>query len=300
MIRPGTIDDAPAVAELRSVAYPNTYVTARGVRTWMATTPERAQVRRWALDRSGVLVGWASAGLNVETTEEHAAFANVVVHPSCRRRGLGTSMWAEVEAHLCRLGARHVSSYGVDDEGARTFMSARGFTVTFVDRTSGIDPRTLPTPPRPPPGVELRAIAVIDEPRLVFEIEVEALQDVPLDQRPDAICYDEWLERSWRFPELDRDCSMVAFVDGQPAGFTTLFIDPATLLAATAMTGVARRFRGRKLAELVKRHSLAAAAAKGVTMALTDNDETNAPMLAVNAKLGYHPVATRLIFSRRR
>ena len=41
------------------------------------------------------------------------------------------------------------------------------------------------------------------------------------------------------------------------------------------------------------------ATAKGVTMALTDNDESNAPMLAVNDKLGYEPVATRLVFSRR-
>ena len=31
----------------------------------------------------------------------------------------------------------------------------------------------------------------------------------------------------------------------------------------------------------------------------SDNDESNAPMLAVNGKLGYRPVATRLGFSRR-
>ena len=57
---------------------------------------------------------------------------------------------------------------------------------------------------------------------------------------------------------------------------------------------------GAALSELLKRHALARAAAKGVTMALTDNDETNAPMLAVNDKLGYRPVASRLVFSRRR
>ena len=28
-------------------------------------------------------------------------------------------------------------------------------------------------------------------------------------------------------------------------------------------------------------------------MALTDNDESNAPMLAVNARLGYRPVASQ-------
>lgn len=299
MIREGTLQDVAAFAALRLATFPNSYGTEAGIRARWTTTPERARTRRWALERSGSLVGWASAGLNPETSEKRAAFANVVVHPSHRRRGFGTSLWNEVEAHLLALDARHVSSHGADDVGASIFMEARGFTVTFVDRTSGVDPRAMPPPPPLPDGVELRTFATIDEPRLVFELEVEALQDVPVDQPFNGIRYDEWLERTWHFPELDGDCSMVAFVDGQAAGFTTLFMDPATLLAATAMTGVARRFRGRGLAELVKRHSLAAAAVKGVTMALTDNDESNAPMLAVNAKLGYHPVETRLIFSRR-
>ena len=35
-----------------------------------------------------------------------------------------------------------------------------------------------------------------------------------------------------------------------------------------------------------------------VTIALTDNDETNAPMLAVNARLGYQPLARRLRWER--
>jgi hypothetical protein len=37
----------------------------------------------------------------------------------------------------------------------------------------------------------------------------------------------------------------------------------------------------------------------GVTIAVTDNDETNAAMLAVNAKLGYRPFARRLVWARR-
>jgi len=299
-IRPGTVDDAPAVAALRAAAFPNNYVTAGEVRTWISTTPERARVLRWAVEQSGMLVGWATAGLNAETSEAHAGFGSTIVHPSYRRRGLGTSLWEEVEAHLGTLGVRHVSVFGADEDDTRRFMAARGFTVAFVDRTSGIDPSTLPPPPPPPERVVLRPFASIDDPQVVYELDVEAVRDVPLDQPRDDIRFDEWLERTWRFPELDRDCSVVAFVDGEPAGFTTLIIDPQTLLAGSGMTGVARRFRRQGLAELLKRHALAGAAAKGVTMALTDNDETNAPMLAVNTRLGYRQVATNLIFSRRR
>ncbi|HKY25199.1 MAG TPA: hypothetical protein VJM07_08580 [Gaiella sp.] len=90
-IRPVTIDDAPAVAELIAATYPDMWVTAAGIRIWMATTPERARHRRWAIEGSGALVGWSNAGLNPETTERHAATAGVMVHPKRRREGPGTS-----------------------------------------------------------------------------------------------------------------------------------------------------------------------------------------------------------------
>jgi len=42
----------------------------------------------------------------------------------------------------------------------------------------------------------------------------------------------------------------------------------------------------------MKRHSLALAAAAGITKVMTQNDATNAPMLAINAALGYQPLSS--------
>ena len=47
--------------------------------------------------------------------------------------------------------------------------------------------------------------------------------------------------------------------------------------------------RGRGLGLLMKHHSLAAAAELGITRVVTQNDDTNAPMLAINRHLGYEP-----------
>jgi RimJ/RimL family protein N-acetyltransferase len=59
-----------------------------------------------------------------------------------------------------------------------------------------------------------------------------------------------------------------------------------------AGTGVLRAHRGRGFGLLMKQHSLAWAAAAGITRVVTQNDETNAPMLAINERLGYRPFAT--------
>ncbi len=71
-------------------------------------------------------------------------------------------------------------------------------------------------------------------------------------------------------------------------------MDETTGRALNGGTGVSRPHRGRGLATLMKRHALAEAARLGVTRVITQNDEGNAAMLAVNARLGYTPFAKRL------
>jgi RimJ/RimL family protein N-acetyltransferase len=64
------------------------------------------------------------------------------------------------------------------------------------------------------------------------------------------------------------------------------------------MTGTLRDYRGRGLALLAKRATLVNAAARGVELVSTENDEKNAPMLRVNEKLGYQLVGSTLMWSR--
>jgi surface antigen len=50
----------------------------------------------------------------------------------------------------------------------------------------------------------------------------------------------------------------------------------------------------------MKTHSLHRAAELGATVAATENDETNAAMLAVNTALGYRPSSRRVEWEWRR
>jgi GNAT superfamily N-acetyltransferase len=55
-------------------------------------------------------------------------------------------------------------------------------------------------------------------------------------------------------------------------------------------TGVDRAYRGHKLAQALKSLSIRFAQSYGADYIITHNDSQNAPMLAVNRKLGYQPL----------
>ena len=300
MIREATLDDAPAVARLCALVYPAELMSARGIRHGWEATPARSRRLMWLTLDGDAAVGFAAAGLSASSADPGAAIANVYVHPDRRRQGLGSALWERVEPHLAEIGATHVNSFGLDEEPSRRFMGARGFEVTFVQRMSTLDLSTLGPPPAVPEGVELVPFAAIDDPRPVFELEVEAVRDVPLDQPQDDLRWEEWLERWWHNPEHDLEASLLVLLNGEPTGFTMMFSDPESRRTATGMTATSRRARGRGLARLVKHHALARAAAAGIEVAVTENDEQNAPMLAVNERLGYRPTTANATFSRRR
>ena len=96
--------------------------------------------------------------------------------------------------------------------------------------------------------------------------------------------FEHWTRRFWHTVLADDEASLAAYVDGDLAGLTMLRVDRPTRRAQNNLTGVRPTYRGRGLARLLKTHSLARAAAMGVTSAITDNDERNAPMLAVEPR----------------
>jgi RimJ/RimL family protein N-acetyltransferase len=83
-----------------------------------------------------------------------------------------------------------------------------------------------------------------------------------------------------------RDCSVVAVRDGRVIGTSITRIDPGGV-AYTAYTGVDRAERGKGLALAMKLAILVRLKERGVKLFGTTNDEANAPMRGINAKLGY-------------
>ena len=102
--------------------------------------------------------------------------------------------------------------------------------------------------------------------------------DVPTDFPFDNVTFEEWHGRWWQHPDVDLEISAVAIVDGTPAAISMLRVDRASGRAGNDITGTLRSHRGRGLATLLKQETSRRAAAAGVTVVVTGNDATNAPM----------------------
>jgi GNAT superfamily N-acetyltransferase len=294
-IREATLEDYPGAVALLHVVDPFRLRTVEGYRHGHVVEPPEARRRSWAADANSELVGWVTGALSYESSSGSGGFG-LSVHPAWRSRSVGSELLERMVAHLLESGATRLTADGPDEASSRRFAERHGFRRTQTIRISGVDPRAV-EPPAPPVGIELRSAEEIG-PERVFALEQEAALDVPGEETTDALELEQWLEQYWRHPQLDRDASTVVLVDGRAASFSLMRVYPGQRRGVSDLAGTLRAFRGRGLATLAKRRALAVAAVRGVELALTDNDETNGPMLRVNERLGYRPVGGRISWSR--
>lgn len=297
-IEEAALDDLPSAVELMNVVHDDGLVTVAGWRHRIESQPARGQQRLFKAVDGGRVVGWASGRLHTHTTIPGIAFVGATVHPSHRGRGLGAALLDACEAHVRGLGATLLRGSSRDEEPARRLAAGRGYRHTFTRRISMVDPRTLTGDPEPPSGVELVPFSAFDDPAPIHHVDTVVTLDVPDDDTWDHIPLDEWIREYWEDPTVDRDACMAATVDGQVAAVTVVHVDRQTGRAENDITGTLPEFRGRGLAKLVKRASLRRLAELGVTRVFTENDETNAAMLAVNTALGYRPYSAALAWVR--
>ncbi|MBV1851665.1 GNAT family N-acetyltransferase [Catellatospora tritici] len=292
LVRACTLDDADMefLARLRGEVFPYRVQSVASQRNVFRTVPERAGFLVLLAERDGVRLGMARAMLDYGTSEPGAAQITVSVLPEQRGRGVGTALLAAAEAHLRAVGGTRARGWCPDTPRSLTWAQRHGYEPGRVMRYSMVDPRTVPPTPPVPAGVRLVAAAEAG-PRVVYEIDAATTLDEPGDTVIDMMPYDEWLAMHWHNPDHHPELGTVAYVADVPAAVVLVDADPASGRYHSAYTGVLREFRGRGLAKLAKTDSLHRAAAAGYTAAYTSNDGVNAPMLAVNAWLGYQPTA---------
>jgi ribosomal protein S18 acetylase RimI-like enzyme len=273
-IRIVTPEDAAQVVRMANRIDTTSLQTAETFRGLIARgAPEGTE--RLVAEADGAIVAWAPSGVHADGS----GWLWIGVDAAYRRRGIGTALYERIEA---RLGARPLRTSANDEDGRR-FLERRAFVRTNVLRLLALDLEHAVLPAAAVATLPLSAVDV-DAIRMLYR---EGHDDVPAAS-PRAPFTDESFRREVLEAELvDRDVSSVVTEDGHVVAFTLVLANHEDGRAETQMTAVRRDRRGRGLAQAVKAGSLRRAQDAGLRTMLTANDLGNAPMLAVNRKLGF-------------
>lgn len=250
-----------------------------------------------ALDEDGEAVGTATTGriwMHDETYER--AWLGIWVVAGRRREGIGGALY-----EACSRAARAVGKTGFQTElserhvEGHAFLRHRGFVETGRDKIVRLDLAGVEAPvPVVPDGFTLTSLE--DRPDLVagvHRIAEEAFPDIPTAGEPvAALSLEGFRERDIDRADVPKGGFAIVVDDatGEAVAYASLrFMPGSTTVAWHDMTAVRPAYRGRGLALLAKQATIAWAVRNGVETLNTGNDTDNAPMRAVNAKLGYVP-----------
>jgi ribosomal protein S18 acetylase RimI-like enzyme len=287
--------DAPAVVELIREISPGAVVN---VASWLQrerAVPPRAEPRSWVWESEGHVVGIVEVWRAFFGTNARTGFVNIAVAETHRRRGIGSALFEIGSLHLAALDVDDVLTTFHENDAGIAFATRLGFRPVRAESEAVLDPRMVRE--TPDPAVDLRAVRDVD-PRVVHAVDLEATLDLPATEPIEDIPYDEWVKHVLEHPLFTTEGSFVAFVDGEATAVSLLTFDAETGRAHNMFTGTLRAYRGRGLGLAVKLASIHWAAERGATSMSTHNDETNAPMLAINRRLGYLEAGRRVEWLR--
>ncbi|HEU5362477.1 MAG TPA: GNAT family N-acetyltransferase [Gaiellaceae bacterium] len=286
--------DVDDILELWREALPTDVISRDSWLHYGRMLPPESQLGDWVGEENGRVVATAYVFLGFASSDR-SAHCRVLVRSSHRRRGLGRALFELVEAHAAAVGAERLLAEFEENAAGVAFAQSLGFRQTRAEQTAVLDPCAVQL--APPADVDLRPLRDVD-PRFAYEVDMEAMLDMPSTDTFERMEYEDWAGYVLGHPLLSYDGSFVALVDGGPAAVSLLTADPESGRASSMFTGTMRAHRGRGLALAVKLASIEWAARNGIVQLATRNDETNAPMLAINRKLGYRPAARRVEYLR--
>ena len=209
-----------------------------------------------------------------------------------RRQGYGTAILEALVEHLRSVDLWSAKA-GADDAGSVAFAARHGFVE--VDREVE-QVRTIGDEPEPEPVPGLEVVTLAEHPDLwsrAYEpFGREAMSDFAL-YAPLEVSQEKW-ELDWA-----GDPMFLALDQGEVVGCAGLFVDTDVPdRGEHALTAVRRTHRGRGIAVHLKQRTLHWAAGHGLREVYTWTQQGNAPMRALNERLGFRDGITSVTVSK--
>lgn len=300
-------DDFPRVAELLNLV-DREPTSVDDLLNWARNGPDgRIYTRMVGFNEDGQMVGFAHV-VRWSWMPPGQVWARIVVDPTQRHCGAGTYLYERAVEIARSHHATHImSEVGEDCPECLRFAEHRGFHIehhTFESRLNlatfdeasfaGVIEAVEAT------GIRFFTLADLgntDEARRhLYEINMRFAIDNPGRAGHSTMTYEEFTGRVFNSRWFRPDGQIIA-ADSTNAtdpndsekwvGLAAVGYYPKSNSMHNAFTGVDRTYRGRHIALALKLQAIRVARAYNATSIWTDNDSQNAPMLAINRKLGY-------------
>ena len=303
-LRPASMDDAAMVADLETARNPDEPRDPEMLRFWWSANPTDEVFTRMIAEREGVAHAYVyAAHMPWKKGEQRFGSVRVAVHPNIWNEVLFESALETAESWLLHEGAaiavaraRQSFQRDLDVMEARGYKEVRQARTWQLDLVAGRD-RLLAGAERArqrmaEQGVQMMTLANDDDPdRLtkMYQLCIEAEQDIPTTMPIPLMAYDEWHRLWFENPGIRVDRVWLAREGDAIVGLSAIEYPPTRGNPWTALTATSRAVRGRGIARALKYATVAQAIDLGATSIGTTNDGENAPILHLNAEMGYAP-----------
>lgn len=231
------------------------------------------------------------------------------IAPEQWRDALADALYAKAAEFARSRGAKRLTTYVTlytSEDPIVPFLTRHGFAEVdrivpvMLDLTT-FDGARFPSPA--PDGIKFFSYAEAGDTdasrRRLYALDETLDRDVPTnDSHSEPPPFEEWRKRFDR-PEHDSSTLLLAAdKSGNWIGISQLGFQEQTNIGWTFLTGVLAEYRGQGIALALKLRAIDAALARGCPLILTENHEDNAPMRAINRKLGFVPDAPGVSYSK--
>jgi GNAT superfamily N-acetyltransferase len=260
--------------------------------------PGRSVLRLGAEDGTGALIGYGHA-LRDAYMEPGLFWVHVTVDPAARRKGAGRALYEAVRSFAHEHGATWLRGEVRDHlPEAMAFARAMGFTAERHIFESTLQVADFDERPfldalerAEAAGARFFSLADLGDTRAARErlwvLERTVARDVPGGSEATIRPFEVWERQVVASGHYLAEGQLVAAHGDEWVGMAGLLDYPEGAMMYHGITGVVSAYRGKGLATALKLLAIRLARSRGVKLLRTNNDAENAPMLAINRKLGY-------------
>jgi mycothiol synthase len=296
-IRPFNRDDLSGIIDLWNIVRPNQQRTLDEAISDMDTLEPEFQTSFFVTELEEQIIGVSEIYRHPGMYHPHKFFGNVFVHPEHQKKGIGTALYQQTIQFLTALEAICFrTQINESDERGIRFATTRGFTEDKRDFESLLEVKDFDFSRfaglEVVEGVEFHTAKELDSTafrQAFFDAFATTRNDVPRSQAASPLSFDFFQKQVLGDEHFLWEGTYIALdpKTDQVLGFSGVYRSARDGWLDQWLTATRRETRGRGIALALKLRVTKYALEHGYTTVHTENDTRNAPMLAINDKLGF-------------